>query len=57
MTITESIVEDAALAWLGELQFAELRGPEIAPGEVAVESQTAFPTESSPPKMHFAFLL
>ncbi len=31
---TESIVEDAALSWLGELGFAVLHGPEIAPGEL-----------------------
>ena len=36
-TFTESIVEDAALAWLGELGFAVLHGPEIAPGELAEE--------------------
>ena len=36
--ITESIVEDAALAWLGELGFAVLHGPEIAPGELRVPS-------------------
>jgi type I restriction enzyme R subunit len=34
---TESIVEDAALAWFGELGFAVLHGPEIAPGELAAE--------------------
>jgi len=34
---TESVVEDAALAWLGELGFALLHGPEIAPGELAAE--------------------
>ncbi|MGB8369727.1 MAG: type I restriction endonuclease subunit R [Limisphaerales bacterium] len=34
---TESVVEDAALAWLGELGFVVLHGPEIAPGELAAE--------------------
>ncbi len=34
---TESVVEDAALAWLGELGFAVLHGPEIAPGELGAE--------------------
>lgn len=34
---TESVVEDAVLAWLGELQYAVLHGPEIAPGESASE--------------------
>src|SRR5664280_2292676 len=37
MSFTESIVEDAALAWVGDLQYAVLHGPEIAPGEVAAE--------------------
>jgi type I restriction enzyme R subunit len=34
---TESIVEDAALSWLGELSFSILHGPEIAPGELLAE--------------------
>ena len=34
---TESIVEDAALAWLGELGYAVLHGPDIAAGESAAE--------------------
>ena len=34
---TESVVEDAALAWLEELNYAVLHGPEIAPGESAEE--------------------
>lgn len=34
---TESVVEDAVLAWLGELQYAVLHGPETAPGELAAE--------------------
>src|SRR6266513_6342503 len=34
---TESVVEDAALAWLEELGCAVLHGPEIAPGELAAE--------------------
>src|SRR5207247_1531003 len=33
--MTEGTVEDAALAWLGELGFAVLHGPESAPGESA----------------------
>ena len=32
---TELAVEDAALAWLGELEFAVAHGPHIAPGELA----------------------
>jgi type I restriction enzyme, R subunit len=37
MTLTESIVEDAALAWFGELGYAVGHGPQLAPGEVAAE--------------------
>src|SRR5439155_22212670 len=39
MKFTESTVEDAALAWLGELGFSVLHGPEIAPGELAAERE------------------
>jgi type I restriction enzyme, R subunit len=35
MTLNESIVEDAALEWFGELGYAVTRGPHIAPGEYA----------------------
>lgn len=34
---TESIVEDAALAWLGSLGYTVLHGPDIAAGESAAE--------------------
>lgn len=34
---SESIVEDAALAWLESLGWTVLHGPEIAPGELAAE--------------------
>ena len=34
---TESVVEDAALAWLGELGYTVKHGPEIAAGEPAAE--------------------
>jgi type I restriction enzyme R subunit len=37
MKFTESIVEDAALSWLGDLGYAVLSGPEIAPGELLQE--------------------
>ena len=37
MKFTESTVEDAALAWLGELEYSVLHGPEIAQGEMASE--------------------
>ncbi len=36
-TITESIVEDAALAWLKPLGYTTLQGPDIAVGELAAE--------------------
>jgi type I restriction enzyme, R subunit len=36
-TFTESVVEDAALSWLGELSFSILHGPEITPGELSAE--------------------
>ena len=34
---TESVVEEAALAWLESLGYAILHGPEIAPGEPLAE--------------------
>lgn len=33
---TETVVEDAALAWLEELGYAVLHGPDIATGEPSV---------------------
>jgi type I restriction enzyme R subunit len=36
-SFTESIVEDAALAWLGGLGYAVLHGPDLAAGEPAAE--------------------
>ena len=36
-TFTESIVEQAALAWLEDLGYTILHGPNIAPGEPAAE--------------------
>ncbi|MDH4185787.1 MAG: type I restriction endonuclease subunit R, partial [Nitrospira sp.] len=36
-TFTESVVEDAALAWLAALGYAVLHGPDIAVGELAAE--------------------
>ncbi len=39
--VTEGTVEDAALSWLGELEYSILHGPEIAPGELAAE-RTSF---------------
>ena len=37
MSLNESIVEDAALTWFGELGYAVGHGPHIAPGEPAAE--------------------
>ncbi len=36
-SFTESVVEDAALAWLEALGYAVIYGPEIAAGEPAAE--------------------
>ena len=36
-TFTESVVEDAALAWLESLGYSVLHGPDIAIGELAAE--------------------
>jgi len=37
MAVVESIVEDAALEWFGELSYAVGHGPHLAPGEPAAE--------------------
>jgi type I restriction enzyme R subunit len=37
MSLNESIVEDAALEWFGELGYAVGHGPHLAPGEPASE--------------------
>ena len=37
MSLNESIVEDAAREWFGELGFAAGHGPQLAPGEPAAE--------------------
>src|SRR3990170_40804 len=34
---TESVVEEAALAWLEALQYSVVHGPHIAPGELLAE--------------------
>src|SRR5258708_7056181 len=38
--LTESTVEQAALAWFESLGYSILHGPEIAPGELFSERQT-----------------
>ena len=40
MSLNESIVEDAALEWFGELGYAVGHGPDIAPGEPAMERES-----------------
>ncbi|NBV25322.1 MAG: hypothetical protein EBS05_25840 [Proteobacteria bacterium] len=37
MSLNESIVEDTALQWFGELGYAVGHGPQFAPGEPAAE--------------------
>ena len=37
MSLNESIVEDAALEWFGELGYAVGHGPQLAPGEATAE--------------------
>ena len=40
MSLNESIVEDAALEWFGELGYAVGHGPHLAPGEPATEGDS-----------------
>ena len=40
MTLNESVVEDATLAWLSELGYAIGHGPHIGPGEPAAERES-----------------
>ncbi len=40
MSLNESIIEDAALEWFGELGYAVGHGPHLAPGEPAAERQS-----------------
>jgi type I restriction enzyme R subunit len=40
MALNESIVEEAALTWFGELGYAIGHGPHIAPGELAAERES-----------------
>ncbi|MFN9933007.1 MAG: type I restriction endonuclease subunit R, partial [Cyanobacteriota bacterium] len=40
MTLTESMVEEAALGWFRELSYAVLPGPQLAPGEPAAERES-----------------
>jgi type I restriction enzyme R subunit len=38
-SLSESVVEPAALEWLATPDYAVLHGPEIAPGEIYAERQ------------------
>ncbi|MCP9800781.1 type I restriction endonuclease [Synechococcus sp. RedBA-s] len=40
MTLTESMVEAAALGWFQQLGYAVLPGPQLAPGEPAAERES-----------------
>ena len=40
MSLNESIVEEAALTWFGELGYAVGHGPQLAPGEHAGSTLT-----------------
>ena len=40
MTLTESMVEEAALGWFQELGYAVQTGPQLAPGEPTAERET-----------------
>lgn len=40
MPLTESHVEEAALEWFGELGYAFVHGPEMAPGEAGAVRAT-----------------
>src|ERR1700736_3496344 len=40
MSLNESIVEEAALEWFGELGYAVGHGPHVAPGEPAAERES-----------------
>ena len=53
MSFTESIVEDAALSWFGELDYALLPGQTIAPGEADAE-RTSFGEAFLPERLRAA---
>ena len=40
MSLTEAIVEEAALGWFNELGYGVLPGPQLAPGEPAAERES-----------------
>jgi len=42
MSLNESIVEDAAHIWFGQLGYAVGHGPKLAPGRSAAKSTNIF---------------
>ena len=48
-SFTESVVEDAALAWLSGLGYAIGHGPHMAPGELAANDVFGLPPRISIP--------
>ena len=40
MTLTEAMVEEAALGWFEQLGYAVFPGPQVAPGEPAAERES-----------------
>jgi type I restriction enzyme R subunit len=40
MSLTEAIVEEAALGWFNDLGYTVLPGPQLAPGELAAERES-----------------
>lgn len=48
MSLNESMVEDAALEWFGELGYAIGHGPQLAPGEPAAERDSFGEVVQSP---------
>jgi len=59
LNLNESIVEDAALPWFGELGYGVGHGPQLAPGEPAAERdsfgevvQSRFPRTLTPGLSH-----
>ena len=50
MSLYESIVEDAALTWFGELGYAVGHGPLTAPGEPAAYVKESLSVQTAEPK-------
>lgn len=57
-SFTESVVEDASLAWLEAHGYATGHGPSTAPGEPAADDIFGLPPQisiPSPPNLDFSF--